>query len=87
MIKTWSEETKSDRTTHARKDPPMFDLTPTSCKVNDLFIRESLAKAEQYHALTRDVAPATKQSATKAGIQMPRISVFRRLTHLVLRPA
>jgi hypothetical protein len=65
----------------------MLGLTPTSCKVNDLFIRESVAKAERYHALTRDAAPVEKQPSANVAIQLPRISVFRRLTHFVLRPA
>ena len=65
----------------------MLDLTPTSCKVNDLFIRESLARAEQHHALTRNTVSAGKQPVAKQAIQTPRISLFARLVHLLPRPA
>ena len=65
----------------------MLDLTPTSCKVNDLFIRESLARAEQHHALTRNTASAGKQPVARQVIRLPRISLFTRVFHLRPRPA
>ena len=41
----------------------MSNLTPTNCTVNDLWIRENLAKAERHHSLTRaEVAPERRAS-------------------------
>jgi hypothetical protein len=65
----------------------MIDLTPTNLNVNDLWIRENLAKAERYHALTRGEEAVQKQSVERPAIQMPRISVIRRLVQALPRPA
>ena len=65
----------------------MLDLNPTTCKVNDLFVRESLAKAERYHSLTRSDAMVETKPAAQTVIRFPRISVIRRLVHALPRPA
>jgi hypothetical protein len=65
----------------------MIGQTPTSLKVNDMWIRENLAKAERYHALTRNEADAEKQPITYSTVRMPRISLFRRLATALPRPA
>jgi hypothetical protein len=70
-----------------RKDPEMLDLTPTTLKVNDMRIGQTLAKAEQYHSLTRGDVVTGKQPVERPAIQMPRISVLRRLVHALPRPA
>jgi hypothetical protein len=65
----------------------MLDLTPTTLTVNDLFVRESLAMAERYHALTRDDAAANSKPVAQTVIRVPRISVVRRLVQVLPRPA
>jgi hypothetical protein len=65
----------------------MFDMSPVSTEVKYARFQEDLAKAERHHALNRDALPVEKHSAARITIQVPRISLFRRLSHLVLRPA
>jgi hypothetical protein len=65
----------------------MLDLTPTSCKVNDLWISETLAKAERHHALTRSSAAPERKTAFRFALKLPRISLVRRLRHTLPRPA
>ena len=65
----------------------MRDVTPTSCKANDLWINETLASAERYHALTRTDAAPEKRSAIQFALKLPRISLVRRLRHMLPRPA
>ncbi len=59
----------------------MLDFTPTSCMVNDLQIREALAKSERLHDLTRDSAKPARPAAFRFAIQWPRISLVSRLMH------
>ena len=70
-----------------RKDTPMLDQTPTSLKVNDMWIGEQLAKAEQYHELTRGDSVAEKKPVQCPAAVAPRISLINRLIHTRLRPA
>ena len=87
MMRSWSDGQSLDRAELIRKDAPMLYLTPTSCKVHDLWISETQARAERYHALTRnDVAPE-KLAAPRLTFQWPRISLVRRLLQLRPRPA
>jgi hypothetical protein len=65
----------------------MLDLNPTTCKVNDMFVRETLAKAERYHSLTRNDTVATSKPVAQTVIRLPRISVIRRLVQILPRPA
>ena len=87
MMRLWSDEQSLDRVEPIRKDAPMFDLTPTSCNVNDLWIGETLANAERYHALTRTSAVPEKRSALSLTLKLRRISLVRRLRHTLPRPA
>jgi hypothetical protein len=66
MMRSWSSELSSDQPEPIRKDHAMMtNLTPTNCKVNDLWIRENLAKAELHHSLTRaEVAPERRAAHT-----------------------
>jgi hypothetical protein len=65
----------------------MLDLNPTTCKVNDMFVRETLAKAERYHSLTRNDTVATSKPVAQTVIRLPRISAIRRLVQALPRPA
>ena len=65
----------------------MLNQTPTSCKVNDMWISEQLAKAERYHELTRGDSVAEKKPVQRPAVQAPRISLISRLFHARLRPA
>ena len=87
MMRSWSDEQSLDRAELIRKDAPMLDLTPTSLTVNDLWISETLAKAERHHALTRTITAPEKRSETRFTLQLPRISLFRRLLQSLPRPA
>lgn len=87
MMRLWSDEASLDRVKVIRKDAPMLDLTPTSCNVNDLWIRETLAKAERYHALTCTGATSDKRTSPRYTFQWPRITLVRRLLQLRPRPA
>jgi hypothetical protein len=66
MMRSWSSEPSSDQPEPIRKDHAMMsNLTPTNCTVNDLWIRENLAKAERHHSLTRpDGCPEQRPSRT-----------------------
>jgi hypothetical protein len=70
-----------------RKDPWMIALTPTNLKVNDFFIRESLAKAERHHTLTRSDTVAETKPVVRLAIRLPRVTVIRRLGQFLPRPA
>ena len=65
----------------------MLDLTPTTCKANDLWIRNQLTKAERYHELTRSDSVANRQPVEQRTVQAPRISLIGRLIHALPRPA
>jgi hypothetical protein len=81
MMRLWSDEQSLDRVELIRKDAPMLDLTPTSCKVNDLWISETLAKAERHHALTRSCAAPEKPAAIRFLLRIRRIFPVNRLAH------
>jgi hypothetical protein len=87
MIRSWSDEPSLDRVEPIRKDAPMHDVIPASCKANDLWIRETLAEAERHHARTRASAVPGKPAAIRFALQWPRISKARRLLHSLPRPA
>ena len=65
----------------------MFNLNPTSLEVHDMRIAEQLAKAERRHELTRGESVADKRLVQRPSIQLPRISLIRRLMHALPRPA
>jgi hypothetical protein len=85
MMVTWS--TKRWSTGQMRKDHSMIGQTPTSLNVNDMRIRETLAKAERYHTLTRNDAVAYDKRAVQSVIRMPRVSLVRRIAQMLPRPA
>jgi hypothetical protein len=85
MMGLWSNKWCS--TSRTRKDPTMIDLTPTTLKVNDLRISQDLAKAERYHALTRNDVATRKEAVERPALQRPRISLIRRLAQALPRPA
>ena len=87
MMRSWSDEQSLDRVEPIRKDAPMLNLTPTSCKVNDLRISETLAKAERNHSLTCNSAAPEKRSSPRFTLELPRISLVRRLLQSLPRPA
>lgn len=65
----------------------MLDMTTTTCQNNDLRIRESLAKAERYHALTRPAAVSGRPAQSRISLRLPKISLALRLPHRSARPA
>jgi hypothetical protein len=81
MMRLWSDGQSLDRVEPIRKDAPMLDLTRTSCKVNDLWISETLAKAERHHALTRSSAAPGKPAAIRFSLRIRRIFPVNRLAH------
>jgi hypothetical protein len=85
MMGSWSNKRCS--TSQARKVPSMIDLTPTTLKVNDSRISQDLAKAERYHALTRNDRVTGKQSGERPAVRWPHISIVCRLVNALPRPA
>ena len=86
MMESWSDEQSPGRAEPLRKDAPMFELSPTASEVTYLRVQDDLARAERYHALTRTEGVAEKAGAQSV-IRLPRVSLVRRLGHLLPRPA
>ena len=59
----------------------MMPITPAQCTANDLRMRETLAKAERHHQLTRSDAPVQRRSP----VVMRIVRALQRPTQ-VLRP-
>jgi hypothetical protein len=64
----------------------MFETTPSAMTVRDMRFRESVAKAERYHALVVGDTAVGRLPVVLPAIRLPRISLISRLIHLRLRP-
>lgn len=46
----------------------MMTVTPTQCAANDLWMRETLARAERYHQLTRTELVSQRRASIRARV-------------------
>ena len=63
------------------------NMTDIDFQVHKMRLQENVARAETFHSLFHDVVPARTRPVAKPRIQLPRLSLVRRLTHALPRPA